>query len=529
MKKSAKCGTVGCSHAASAYIPDLAKHSCAECTATLHSQEEADGLPDLYIASHSLGYAQFLLEQASDLVSTHHMDNDWKDLEEEYEQFDLKLQELLENFPTNPDSKEIWSLTKECKTFVNCLKKSDIMERFFNYKMYFQYITQRPEDCMTPSQLYLSRKSSKTSSVFSKSDRKLRKRDLKTLHKSEEKRFLPYWREQEVIKQNEKIKTELQDTISTKQKSIDLLKKFKTKFETKTRGVVRNLNMDLPIEEKKVPSSLCDQSLDTDPLSKEQICIDSYKPLEEILTHFWKGPISIDSDFSLMLNCNWTHDSINLMEELSKIVLPKIDMVNIYYVNKLSLKRNNDEVQTLNKFLKKSIPKGLVNFKFNQNDMETSYPFNFFDVSLQSVARKVVNNYELSYCNLKQKQFESIVLAGRNCKKIIFNNCTIESTYPCNFTGIDTGILDSDYDSEKESKLMFEELDFRYSGRSERSKWNEEIERFENIIIGLQQAQGLHRFKRINIHKCGISQEAALDVLETHGFENVEVIGGDDK
>ena len=191
-----------------------------------------------------------------------------------------------------------------------------------------------------------------------------------------------------------------------------------------------------------------------------------------------------------------------LLKILSRLKLPKLSSI---YFN--SVPPDSEEVRL---FMSNSIPT-LDVFYLNHNNI-TKLEASKYQNELKIALSKTTNHFGVDSTSFKSEEFWELVSLAKHLKELWFRVDIIPLDEQPHFGSMEGSIL--------------ERLVFHWCGHSNLSNWKTYPMRFENLIAGIAQSEGLKKsINRLHISDCEITRDYAQTILNKYSLNSVTLEG----
>lgn len=214
--------------------------------------------------------------------------------------------------------------------------------------------------------------------------------------------------------------------------------------------------------------------------------------------------ISKSSNFSMDLSETSHQELLRTLQLYRLPALNRLSVLNIHKYNKPEI---------INKFLLNGLQENIKEFTFNFSVASCLQVDEYMETFVKVVPR-IHTFIKFRYCKLRKDQFETLLIASKNCKKVQFEDSMVETDEECDFG---TSLDDS----------TFEILSFYDSGVSNKSNWKEDsFKKYKNIINGLAKVESVrNRPLELHLKGCEVSKDLAESILKDNGMDKVTVTG----
>ena len=242
-----------------------------------------------------------------------------------------------------------------------------------------------------------------------------------------------------------------------------------------------------------------------EPLKSTTINLE-YDVFSEIYKDLIGESLTIDSIVEVIFNLS-EGVYMNLIKELSPFKLPQIRSYQLDYVP--------DDSDEIRDFMTNSITKH-SEFYFNLYNNRRVDGGKYLS-SLKAVAEKTEETFSIRETDFSQKDFCELLAAAQGAKNL-YIRCSIIP-------------LDSEVDLEQEfnsvmGNCKIEFLDLNNTGGSSYSNWEENPQRFENLISGITRCPSLvQSLKTLSIASCGLTREVAQKTLDKYELTDLKLEG----
>mmetsp|Transcript_9386 Transcript_9386/g.9073 ORF Transcript_9386/g.9073 Transcript_9386/m.9073 type:complete len:203 (-) Transcript_9386:33-641(-) len=159
----------------------------------------------------------------------------------------------------------------------------------------------------------------------------------------------------------------------------------------------------------------------------------------------------------------------------------------------------------------KYFPKNVREFSFNiDSDLGS---ISLYHSALLAAAPCVTKTVYLYNFKISQPQTVALLAAFHKVTRFAFYSCILYISSVPSFP-----------DSMANSNIR--ELDFNYSGDSDRGDWGKDSSCFSNLMAGLAQVDTLREnLEKVFMCWCGMEEEEIKEILENCGYGNVRIVG----
>lgn len=163
-------------------------------------------------------------------------------------------------------------------------------------------------------------------------------------------------------------------------------------------------------------------------------------------------------------------------------------------------------------FLGESLPECLPRFALNYNTLNYT-PLVFYKQEVASILPRVTKEVFINYLTISSRCLETIIKGSANSNRLVIRTSKVDVDDDLDFTG---PVYKTSY------------ISFAYTGDGNYSNWVAPWTAFRKIAEAMSKTSLKDSLNTVNVHTCTIGVADAQQILVDNGFNNVQVVTGND-